>query len=379
MSAGGGPPDEAQVDRDFVVRAVRLLLTAVLVVAVLVVLLRVLRAALTPLAASFVLAYLLDPVIDRFESRGLRRGVSIVGLLVVFGAGAAALLFFVLPRLITEVSSLAAALPGYLETFSQTWIPRFETRFGVTLPASFTEVVDKVRSGEIPLPLDSLASVLRNTLTYLTGTMASLVGLLMVPILTFYALVDFDHIVARAAGLVPPRYRPYVHDKAVLINGLVSSFLRGQLIISLILGVLYAVGFSVIGIDLAVSIGLIAGALSIIPYVGSAFALVSGLALALLKFGPDSHMLWIAGWYAVVQTLEGLVITPRVQGESIGLHPAVIIVALLIGGDLFGLLGLLIAVPVAAVAKVLAAELLDVYRASSLFGEEAAADGDPPG
>lgn len=364
----------AQSDRDFIASALRWLLTGLLVLAVILLLLRVLRAALTPLAAAFVLAYLLDPVIDRFERRGLRRGAAILGLLVVFGAGVTSLLFFVLPRLITEATALAGALPNYLDSVTQTLIPRLEARFGLSVPASVTEAVDKIRAGEIPLPFESFAGLVREALTYLTGTMASLVGLLMIPILTFYALIDFDKIVERMGEWVPPRNRPYVYDKARLINGLISSFLRGQVVIALILGGLYAVGFSVIGIDLAVSVGMAAGALSIIPYVGSAFALVAGLLLALLKFGGDPHLLYVVGWYAFVQTLEGLVITPKVQGESIGLHPAVVIIALLIGGDLFGLLGLLIAVPVAAVVKVLIAEGMAIYRASSLFGEEATED-----
>ena len=144
------------------------------------------------------------------------------------------------------------------------------------MPATFTEALGRVRSGEIPLPFDALAGVLKNTLSYLTGTAASLVGLLVIPILAYYLLAEFDHIVARIGSWVPPRHREYVDEKARTIDRLVSSFLRGQLLIAAVLGSLYALGFSIIGIDLAVSIGLIAGALSIIPYVGSGFALLCG-------------------------------------------------------------------------------------------------------
>ncbi len=364
----------AQTDRDFIARAVRWILTGLILAIALLVLLRVLRAALTPLAAAFFLAYLLDPVIDRFETRGLQRGAAIIGLLLVFGAGLGALLLFVLPRLIGEATALAVALPGYLETVTQTWIPQVESRFGITIPGTFAEALERIRAGDIALPFESFAGLARDALSYLTGTLASWVGLLVVPILSYYALVDFDHLLDRALAWVPPRHRASVQSKAATINTLVSSFLRGQLIIALILGVLYSVGFAVIGIDLAVGVGLAAGVLSIIPYVGSAFALVAGAALALLKFGFDAHLAWIVGWYAVVQTLESLVITPRIQGQSIGLHPGIVIVALLIGGDLFGLLGLLIAVPAAAVLKVFGAELFAAYRASPLFGEEAAED-----
>ena len=170
-------------DRDFIARTVRWLITGLLIALVLLVLLRVLRAAFTPLTVAFVLAYLLDPIIDRFESSGVRRSVTVITLIVVFGAGLSAILLVVIPRLISEATALAAAFPGYLETLSSTIIPNISAKLGIEIPSTFTDAMARVRSGEIPLPFDSMAKVLRNALSYLTGTASSVVGLLVIPIL----------------------------------------------------------------------------------------------------------------------------------------------------------------------------------------------------
>jgi predicted PurR-regulated permease PerM len=150
----------------------------------------------------------------------------------------------------------------------------------------------------------------------------------------------------------------------------VSGFLRGQLTIAVTLGVLYAIGFSLIGIDLAIGVGILAGAMALIPYLGNVVAVSAATGLCLLKFGVDIHLALVLGWYGIVQSLEGWYLTPRIMGRSVGLHPAVVIIALLIGADLLGLVGMLIAVPLVAVIKVFVGEAVTAYRESSFFEEE---------
>jgi len=352
-----------------VVRAARWAIVAAIAIGALLAVLWVLKAALTPLAAAFVIAYLLDPLIDLFERNHVRRSIAIFALLTLFGLALAMLLLFLVPRLQRETAALAERMPDYLEQLNAVVIPQIEQRLGVELPHTLEDLIARVKSGEIPLPLEELRKLLAGAFGYVTGTVSALVGLLVIPILSYYALVEFDHLVARTAAWIPPRHRAYVTEKARTVDRLVSGFLRGQLVVAATLGVLYAVGFSVIGIDLAVGVGLAAGALALVPYLGSAFALASASILCLLKFGIDGHLLAVFGWYLACQTLEGFVLTPRIVGPSVGLHPAIVIVALLIGGDLFGFLGLLIAVPGAAVAKVFIDEALAAYRESALFRE----------
>jgi predicted PurR-regulated permease PerM len=364
---------EAQADRDFIARVARIAITALLVVGVLLALLWVLKAALTPLVVAFVLAYLLDPLIDRFEAARVRRGLAIFLLLGLLGGGLAALLLFVIPRLVREVSALAERMPGYLDQLATRVVPAIEERVGVDLPHTLEELLGPLRGTELSI-LGALRDLLTGTLATLTGTVGTLIGLLVIPILAYYLLVEFDSLVARIGTWVPPRHRDYVFDKVRTIDRLISGFLRGQLLVAGTLGILYAVGFTVIGIDLAIGVGMLAGAMALVPYLGNIVALGTASLLSVLKFGVDYHLLAVLGWYVVVQNLEGFVLTPRIVGQSVGLHPAVVIVALLIGGDLLGFLGLLVAVPLAAVIKVFADEALDAYRGSSLFRSA-----DPPG
>lgn len=365
--------DGRDSDRDFLARSARRAVVGAVAFAVLFAVLYVLKAALTPLAAAFVVAYLLDPLIDRFEARGVRRSIAIFLLLGVVGFGLIGGILVLLPKLQAEVAALARNMPGYLERLATVVLPEIEARLGVELPHTFDDVIARVRSGEIPLPLEAIRDLLSKTLSTVFGTFSSLIGLLVIPILAYYLLVDFDSYVARLGHWIPPRQRGYVVEKVRTVDRLVSGFLRGQLLVASALGVLYAVGFAVIGIDLAIGVGIVSGMLAVIPYLGSIIALASASILCILQFGIDWHLGAVVAWYALVQNFESFVLTPRIVGQSVGLHPAAVIVALLIGGDLFGFLGLLIAVPAAAVVKVFADELFEIYRSSSLFADEDAA------
>ncbi len=224
------------------------------------------------------------------------------------------------------------------------------------------------------MPLESLRRLIEQAVQGVTGTLGSLIGLVVIPVLTYYALIEFDNIKVWFLKLVPVPYQEAVETKVSMINVLVAGFIRGQLIVAVLLGILYAIGFSWIGIDMAIGIGMVAGMLGIIPYVGSAVALGLAAGLCLLQFGVDLHLLFVVGWYALIQTLEGLVLTPRIVGRSVGIHPVAVIVGLLIGGDLLGFLGLIVAVPATAIIQVFAKELLENYRSSALYS---AATGPP--
>jgi predicted PurR-regulated permease PerM len=366
---------EAQSDRDFVARAARFGIVALMVGVALFALLYVLKGALTPLVTAFVIAYLLDPLIDRMERLGLGRRFAILFVLALTVTGIAAFLLLVIPRLVHEISVLVTQLPVYVERVQAELLPALEARFGVDLP-NFEELL--ARLGGLDLSAlgtagDAVRQALATVTGTLTGTVGAILNALVIPILAYYLLVEFDDLLARGAEWIPQRHRDYVVDKARTADRLISGFLRGQLLVASILGLLYALGFGFLGIDLAIGVGLLAGVMALVPYLGNVVALGSALILCVLEFGFDWHAAGVVAWYLVVQNLEGFVLTPRIVGGSVGLHPAVVIVALLIGGDLFGFLGLLIAVPAAAVLKVFVDELLESYRRSSLFLDEPAA------
>lgn len=345
----------------------RVAITGAVVLGVLFVLLWVLKSALTPLAVAFALAYLLDPLIDRFEAHKVPRSAAIFALLGLWFVGVLVLSLLLVPKLSGEIAGLSERFPGYVDQALASVAPRIESWFGFSLPGSIREGVAGLETGELAIPMEGLRRVLQRMLQSLTGTLGAIVGLLVIPVLTYYTLVEFDRIKTWFLSLVPPRFQQPVVQRTQTINDLIAGFLRGQLIVCATLGVLYAVGFAAIGIDLAIVIGVVAGGLSIIPYVGSAVALAIAASMSLLQFGVDLHLALVVGWYALVQTLEGLVLTPRIVGESVGIHPVGVIVALLIGGDLLGFLGLLVAVPLAAVVQVFVREAIDVYRGSDMY------------
>jgi len=358
---------DGELDRDFIARSIRLGIVLAAAIAVLLALLWLLKSALTPLAVAFVFAYLLDPLIDWFEARKIPRPVAISVFFALSGGIALVTLFFLVPKLYQEIGSLAERLPGYFDSALAAISPRLESWFGITIPSSFREGLDSLRSGGISLPLESLRKLIERTVHSVTGRLGSLIALLVVPVIAYYALVEFDRIKSWFLELVPVQYQQPVQSKMAMINDLVSGFIRGQLIVALLIGILYAIGFSIIGIDMAIGIGMIAGMLGIIPYVGSAVALALATGLCVLKFGVELHLFLVIGWYAIVQTLEGLVLTPRIVGRSVGIHPVAVIVGLLIGGDLLGFLGLIVAVPITAIIQVFVKELLEAYRGSPLY------------
>jgi predicted PurR-regulated permease PerM len=360
-------------DREFIARSVRWGIILLVVAAACFMLLWVLKAALTPLVAAFALAYLLDPLIDRFEERKIPRGVAIFVLLAVFGSALVVAAFFLVPKLTQEILEFRGRLPGYLDGALGVVGTRLNSWFGISVPGSVREGLDALQSAMGSVPLDTLRRLVAGVVESVTGTLGSLIGCLVIPVIAYYALVEFDRVRAWMLTLVPERYQDAVGDKASTINTLISGFIRGQLIVCALLGVLYAIGFSIIGIEMAVGIGLVAGVLAIIPYVGGAVALILAAGMCILQYGIDLHLAFVVGWYAMVQTLEGAVLTPQFVGRSVGLHPVAVIVGLLIGGDLLGFLGMLVAIPLTAVAQVFVKDLLNEYWNSPLYS------GSPPG
>ncbi|MBW2576752.1 MAG: AI-2E family transporter [Deltaproteobacteria bacterium] len=364
-----------ELDRDFIAKSVRRGIIIAVAAVVILLLLWLLKSALTPLAVAFVFAYFLDPLIDRFEARRIPRRIAILFLVAVSGIVAVAMAVFVVPKLLQEIAHLAAKLPGYLNGAITAINPWFESWFGIAIPTSIREGLESFKSSGASLPLESLRRLIEQAVQGVTGTLGSAIALLVIPVITYYALLEFDNIKAWFLGLVPVEYREAVDATLSMIDDLVSGFIRGQLIVAVLLGILYAVGFSVIGIDMAIGIGMIAGMLGIIPYVGSAVALALAAGLCLLQYGVGLQLLFVVGWYALVQTLEGLFLTPRIVGQSVGIHPVAVIVGLLIGGDLLGFLGLIVAVPATAIIQVFVAELLETYRSSTLYSGST----EPPG
>ena len=328
-----------------------------------------LRGILTPIFLSYAIAYLLDPVVDRFEKWRVPRPLGVV---IVLGGAAAAFGLFVaiaLPGILNEVASVVSELPSKAAAAFASLTPWLEQR-GVHVPQSTTEWVSRFGSDAKGLASSVLApagDMLSSVFSGILTAVGSVAAALIVPVLAVYLLVDFDRITEGVRELLPARYRERVTRYAREVDLVLTQFIRGQLTVMGIMAVLYGAAYSLLGIRLAILIGMAAGVLNFIPYLGSAFALLAGLSMSLLGGWHPSQLAGVVIAYAAVQTTESFVITPRVVGKTVGLNEVWVILALFVGGELFGFMGILLALPSAAVAKIFITRGVRRYRESELY------------
>jgi predicted PurR-regulated permease PerM len=338
-----------------------------------------LRDVLTPIFLAFIIAYILDPVVDRLEAWKVPRPVGIA--LVVGGTLGAIVVFLalVLPGIVLEVAGVIQELPGQLAALWARIEPWLEQQ-GIPIPHSTQEWVERLGAYASEVASSVLAPA-GNILSSLMGGTLSVIGsvvaALVVVVFGVYLLSAFDRITAEVRELIPKRWRATVTSYAEEIDQILSQFVRGQLTVMAILAVLYSGAYALLGVRLAVPIGIVAGMLNFIPYVGGAFALVAGVLMSLLGGWHPWQLVGIGLAYTVVQTFEGFVITPRIVGKTVGLSEIWVLVALFVGGEIFGFLGILLALPTAAVAKIFVSRGVQFYRTTELFLQappESAAD-----
>ena len=340
---------------------------------------------LAPILSPFVFAALLgwlgDPLVDRLQRAGRSRNTAVI---LVFSAMVLVLvvaLVLLVPLLERQVMTLVESLPGYRDWLVATALPWLERTAGLQLLSwldpdrLFTLVREHwQRAGGMASTV--LGYVSRSGFALL-GWMANIV---LVPVLTFFFLRDWDVLVARVGALVPRDHVGIVRKLAVESDAVLGGFLRGQLLVMLTLGVLYGIGLWMVGLNLGVLIGVIGGLLTFVPYLGPAAVVVLGGIAALVQFGDWPHLAGVGAVFAIGQVIESYWLTPKLVGGRIGLHPMAVIFAVLAGGTLFGFLGMLLALPVAAVANVLLRHAHDRYTHSQLYAGEHPAillDGDP--
>ncbi|MGH8501320.1 MAG: AI-2E family transporter [Gammaproteobacteria bacterium] len=330
-------------------------------------LLYILSPILTPFLIAALLAYLGDPVVDRLERLALPRTLAVVVVFAGFVVLLAAIIIVLVPVISAQIKALADAVPGYLDWINTTLIPWLQRRLDVNISAIDLAALKNTLSANFR----EAGSAAANILSYITQSGAVLLGwmfnLLLIPMVVFYLLRDWDRIVAAINALLPRHIEPTVSGLARESNEVLGAFLRGQLLVMMALGVIYSLGLWLIGLEFALLIGMVAGLVSFVPYLG----VIVGLALASVAMMFQTQdllqLVWIALVFAVGQTLEGMVLTPWLVGDRIGIHPVMVIFAVLAGGQLFGFFGVLLALPVASVLAVLARYARRRYVESALY------------
>ena len=325
-------------------------------------LLWLLSDVILPFVLGAAIAYLLDPIADWLQRRGLSRIAATVVITIFALLAVVFLLLLVIPTLVEQTADLLAVMPELVRNV-QTW-----------LTTRFPDLLDS--ESQLRQSLQDFAAMIQARGAEFVETVLSsavslvnvLVLIVIVPVVTFYLLLDWDNLVARIDALLPRDHAPTVRKLAADIDRTLSSFVRGQGTVCLILGIYYAVALALVGLNFGLVVGFIAGALTFIPYVGALVGGVLAIGLALFQFWGDWW--WIVAVWAIFQSgqfVEGNILTPNLVGSSVGLHPVWLIFALSAFGALFGFVGLLVAVPVAAIIGVLVRFALERYRESLLY------------
>ncbi|MGN0857921.1 MAG: AI-2E family transporter [Stenotrophomonas sp.] len=325
---------------------------------------------LTPFVASLMLAWLGDPLVDRLEAAGRSRNTAVLLVFVLMTALVVAAVLILLPMLQSQVQTLVAALPQMQVWLLDTAIPAVERRFGFTLAEWMDpeRLIDWARSH-----WQAAGGAAATVFGYLGrssfAVITFVVNLLLTPIVTYYFLRDWDRMVERVAALIPRDHIATVSKLARESNEVLGAFVRGQFVVMLALGAIYASGMALVGLNLGLLIGMVAGLISFIPYLGATTGVILAVLAALVQAqGVDLQLLvGVAVVFTVGQLLESYVLTPRIVGDKIGLHPVAVIFAVMAGGQLFGFLGMLLALPVAAVANVLLRYAQERYRSSEWY------------
>lgn len=328
---------------------------------------------LTPFVAAFLIAYVGDPLVDGLQRLKLSRTLSVVLFFVLLLFVLSAVILLVAPLVSSQASALFERLPGYVQWVESRILPRVLEWTGIQLDGS--------RLGLGPFLAEygsSAANWAGEALARVTRSGAALVGLLinlfLLPVLTFYLLRDWDRMMAAIGQLLPVRSKSKVIRIAVEADQALGGFLRGQVLVMLALATIYSVGLWAVGIDFALAIGVVSGIVSFVPYLG----LIIGLLLAGLSAVAQAQslaaLIGVVVVFVIAQLIEGMFLTPRLVGERIGLHPVLVIFAVMAGGQLFGFFGVLLALPVAAVVSVIARFAYQHYFFSQLYDAEATQD-----
>lgn len=326
-----------------------------------------LQAILTPFIVGMILAYLGDPVVDRLEQQRVNRTMAVLIVFVIFLLLLVGMAVVVIPVLLDEVSVLVSDIPEILVWLQSVASPYLVANFNIDpFDISLNRLKESVLDN-----WHQAGGFLGNLVQELTASgmamINALISIALVPVVAFYLLRDWDDCIEKIREMIPLSLEPKVVTLTRECDEVLSQFLRGQLLIMCVLGCVYASGLTFVGLDLALLIGLVSGLASIVPYLGFAIGLCSAIIAALFQFQDLVPVVYIVMVFLLGQGLEGIILTPLLVGDRIGLHPVAVIFAVMAGGHLFGFFGVLLALPIAAVVMVFLRDFKSTYLRSEIY------------
>ena len=339
-----------------------------------IVFLRAVEPILLPFVLGMLVAYLMDPVVGSLQ-RGLKMNRSAATAIVTFCLFAliAALIIWLAPVLYNQISSLAAKAPSQLHSLElalrDQLQPLLKSLNGLTGGNSEADAIPADLSQISQRAMEKVGLVAGGVFSS-GAALINLVALLLItPIVCFYLIRDWPSVVRKTDALLPLAYAPIIREQLRLINRTLAAYVRGQLVVMLLMSAFYIVGLFATGINYALLLGLLAGCIIIVPYVGSIISVSLGLLVAYSQFGVDGNFWFVIGVYGAGQILESQILTPKIIGDRVGLHPLWMLFGMLAGAVLLGLVGVLLAVPLTAVIGVLVKFAVNRYLASGLYND----------
>lgn len=326
-----------------------------------------LSPVLGPFLLAFLIAYMVDPLVDKLEARKLSRTQAVAVVFAVTLFVLTLLPLLLIPLIQSQLALLVRKIPQYFDWMQSTVLPWLEIRLGID--ASLFDL-DQIRTAlaqhweKVGGVASAVLSTVSNSSFAILGALANV---LLVPVVTFYVLRDWDVMLARLRELLPRTVEPTVVRLASESDVVLSAFVRGQLTVMVALGTVYAVGLSLVGVDLGILIGFGAGLVSFVPYLGFIVGFVVAGIAAAIQFQDVWHVLLVGAVFGVGQLLESFWLTPTLVGDRVGLHPVLVIFSVMLGGYLFGFFGVLLALPLAAVIMVLLRFAHERYVTSNLY------------
>lgn len=332
-------------------------------------LLYLLAPVLTPFLAAALLAYMGNPLVNRMERRGLSRTWAVVAVFAALSLLMLVLLLIFVPLLERQITLLVTKLPGYIDWLQERALPVVGGWLGIDVASFELATLKQMVAGQLKGAGGIVATIWSTVSRSGMTLLGWLANLLLIPVVAFYLLRDWNHLLEQLRMLLPRTIEPVVVRLATQGDEVLGAFFRGQLLVMLALAIVYSTGLWLVGLDLALLIGMVAGLVSFVPYLGFIIGIVMAGVAALMQFQEALPLLYVALVFMTGQMLEGMVLTPWLVGEKIGLHPVAVIFAVLAGGQLFGFFGVLLALPVAALVMVVLRYLRERYLSSELYVE----------
>jgi predicted PurR-regulated permease PerM len=325
--------------------------------------------ALLPLLFAFGLSYLVFPLIKKLEEKGMKRSFTVPAILISIVIFALLVTGLVVPKLVGDAQDFLKELPSN-SALAITKVEKLATKLGFSLDISKESLSLYLKEHVFQFSrglLKGASQGLKSSFSGLINWVLAILNIFLIPLFFFYVINDFEKITKELKSFVPKYIRPKVSHYSVLCNNVLSGYIRGQLMVSLVLACLYATGLGLVGLRFGILIGIMSGLISIIPYAGFSIGFATAIVIALANCTGLGLIVGIVSVFIVVQTLESILITPKLVGDKVGLSSLATILALIIGGNLLGLMGMLLAIPVAAISKTFIKDLKNEYQSLAFY------------